>query len=323
MEEFVKRFILMITTLALVFFVAGCKKEAPTPTQAANNGIINFVMGEVSIVSDGQTKPANAGDSITQGMIIKTGKKSVADIYFSGSVIRILENSSVVMKELIRDLQSNKEMSEFYVEKGKLFSKVSRKLTEGEKFKVSTPTAVAGVRGTEFLVEEDDGKSKIACIEGAVAVHEAEKSEADAVIVEAGKEASLEKGKPISVSDLKAQNLENIRRIKDEIKEIREEIRRKFEEQREEIRKAVIEQKETNKQRVEEQKAMDKANVEAVKEATKGQIEQMKGDIEGKKNEAKEAVTQFNKPDVDTAKPDVKSVKPEIKKFDVKKPDAQ
>lgn len=320
MEGFVKKIISIIITVAIVFVAASCKKEE-APTKAANSGIINFVVGEVSVVADGQQKAAQAGDPITQGMVVKTGKNSVVDIYFSGSVIRILENSSVVMKELIKELQTNKELSEFYVEKGKLFSKVSRKLTEGEKFKVSTPTAVAGVRGTEFLVEENEGKSKIACIEGAVAVHEADKTESDAVIVEAGKEASLEKGKPISVSELKAQNLENIRRIKDEIKEIREEIRRKFEEQREEIRKAVIEQKDINKQRVEDQKAMDKANVEALKESTKIQAEQIKGDIEGKKNEAKEAVTQVNKPDVDTAKPDVNSAKPTIKKFDVKKPE--
>jgi hypothetical protein len=40
------------------------------------------------------------------------------------------------------------------------------------------------------------------------------------VLVEAGKEAEIEKGKPVSVNDLKQQNLENIRRIKDEIKEL-------------------------------------------------------------------------------------------------------
>jgi hypothetical protein len=65
-------------------------------------------VGEVSVVADGQQKAAQAGDPITQGMVVKTGKKSVVDIYFSGSVIRILENSSVVMKELIKELQTKK-----------------------------------------------------------------------------------------------------------------------------------------------------------------------------------------------------------------------
>lgn len=307
-----KKFYVILFSLLLINSLAGCKKD-DTPKTVANNGIINFMTGDITITTNGNTVKANVGDAITQGMVIKTGAKSVVDIYFSGSVIRILEKSSVVMKELIKDLASNKELSEFYVENGKLFSKVSRKLVEGEKFKVTSPTAVAGVRGTEFLVEEENGKSKISCVEGAVEVKEAEKADSDYVLVEAGKEAELEKGKPVSVSELKEQNRENIRRIKEEIKELREDIRKKFEEQREEIRKAVVEQKEANKQRVEDQKAMDKANVEAIKGSTKEQAEQIKGDISGKQEEAKEAVKQFQKPDVSGAKP-------EIKKFDVKKP---
>lgn len=309
-----KKFSVILFSILFVVSI-GCKKTE-APKTVVNNGIINFMTGDVTINTNGNTVKANVGDSVTQGMVVKTGAKAVVDIYFSGSVIRILEKSSVVMKELVKELESSKEISEFYVENGKLFSKVSRKLVEGEKFKVTSPTAVAGVRGTEFLVEEENGKSKISCVEGTVAVKEAEKADTEYVLVEAGKEAELEKGKPISVSDLKQQNLENIRRIKEEIKELREDIRKKFEEQREEIRKAVIEQKEANKQRVEDQKAMDKANVEAIKDATKIQAEQIKGDISGKKEEAKEAVKQFNKPDVSGAKP-------EIKKFDVKKPGAE
>ena len=247
-------------------------------------------------------------------MTVKTGAKAIVDIYFQGSVIRILEKSSVVMKELVKNLKDNKELTELYVENGKVFSKVTRKLTEGEKFRVNTPTAVAGVRGTEFLVSEEDGKSNIACIEGTVAVKESASDDSTFVDVEAGKEANVEKGKPVSVSDLKQQNLENIRRIKDEIKEIREDIRRKFEEQREEIRKAVVEQKEVNKARVEDQKASDKANVEAIKDATKIQAEAIKGDIEGKKSEAKEAVSNFNKPDVSGAKPEIKKFRTDLQK---------
>ncbi len=310
-----KKFSAILFSLILVINVAGCKKDE-APKTAANNGIVNFMTGDVSITSDGNTVKANVGDAITQGMIIKTGTKAVVDIHFSGSVIRILEKSSVVMKELIKDLSSNKELSEFYIENGKLFSKVSRKLVEGEKFSVTSPTAVAGVRGTEFLVEEENGKSRISCIEGTVAVKEPEKADTDYVLVEAGKEAEIEKGKPVSVNDLKQQNLENIKRIKDEIKELREDIRKKFEEQREEIRKAVVEQKEANKQRVEDQKASDKANVEAIKGSAKEQAEQIKGDISGKQEETKEAVKQFQKPDVSGAKP-------EIKKFDIKKPGSE
>jgi hypothetical protein len=236
-----KKINILIITALIAVLVTSCKKDGPSIVQ--NDGLINFTTGDVKIINNGQAVTANTGDTITQGMTVKTGAKSIVDIYFQGSVIRILEKSSVVMTELVRNLSDNKELTELYVENGKVFSKVTRKLTEGEKFRVSTPTAVAGVRGTEFLVSEENGKSNIACIEGKVAVKEFGSEDSAFVDIEAGKEADIEKGKPIAVNELKQQNLENIRRIKDEIKELREDIRRKFEEQREEIRNKVIEQK--------------------------------------------------------------------------------
>jgi len=268
-------FLIIIALFAIQF--TSCKKSGPSLVQ--NDGLVNFMAGDVKLVSDGKTVSANVGDKITQGMIVKTGKKSVVDIYFQGSVIRILDDSSVVMKELVKNVTDSKELTELYVEKGKVFSKVTRKLVDGEKYRINTPTAVAGVRGTEFLVSEENGKSTIACIEGKVVVKEASKDDSAFVDVEAGKEANVENGKPISVDELKQQNMENIRKIKDEIKEIREDIRKKFEAQREEIRNKVIEQKDANKERVEDQKASDKANVEAIKGSTKAQSEAMKGDI--------------------------------------------
>jgi len=308
-----KKITLIITLISLltVQFVS-CKKEGPSIVQ--NDGIVNFIAGDVKLVTDGNSVTANLGDKITQGMIVKTGAKSVADIYFQGSVIRILEKSSVVMKELVRNVKDNKDLTELYVENGQVFSKVTRKLTEGERFKVNTPTAIAAVRGTEFLVDAENDKSVIGCIEGTVAVKQAGSEDSTFVDVEAGKEANVESGKPVSVNDLKQQNLENIRKIKEDIKELREDIRKKFEAQREEIRQAVVEQKEVNKARVEDQKSSDKANVQAIKDASKIQSEAIKGDLSDKKNAAKDAVTNVNKPDVTGAKPEIKKFKADLKK---------
>lgn len=306
-----KKISILIIASLFVFQIVSCKKEGPSIV--ANDGIVNFIMGDVKIISEGQSASANVGDKISQGMTIKTEAKAIADIYFSGSVIRILEKSTVAIKELVKDLKANKELTEFYVENGKMFSKVTRKLAQGEKFKVNTPTAVAGVRGTEFFVTEDNGKSSVACIEGTVAVKDAVSADTAYVDVAAGKEANIEKGKPVSVSDLKQQNLENIMKIRDEIKELREDIRKKFEAQRDEIRQKVVEQKDANKAMVEDRKSADKAAVEAIKGSTKIQADEIKGNIEGKKSQAKDAVTQFNKPDISGAKQEIKKFKSDIK----------
>jgi hypothetical protein len=306
-----KRISILIVAVFMAMQFAGCKKEGPSVVQ--NDGVVNFITGDVKVVADGQTVALNAGDKVTQGMTVKTGVKSIVDIYFQGSVIRILEKSSVVMTELAKNIAENKELTELYIENGKVFSKVTKKLTDGDKFRVNTPTAVAGVRGTEFLVSEENGKSTISCIEGKVVVRDSGADDTAFVEVEAGKEANVEQGKPVTVAELKQKNLDDIRRIKDEIKELREDIRRKFEEQRDEIKQKVADQKDANKARVEDQKATDKANIEAIKASNTAQKEAIKTDMEDKKAESKEAVTQFNKPDVSGAKPEIKKFKADLK----------
>ncbi|MCL2154986.1 MAG: FecR family protein [Leptospirales bacterium] len=304
---------LAVITLLIVQFTT-CKKSDKIDSATINNdGIINFLTGDVSIVLNDNTEKANVGDKIIQGMTILTGTKSVVDIYFESCVIRVLENSSVAMKELIKNLADNKELTELYVKNGKMFTQVTRKLTEKEKFKISTPTSVAGVRGTEFLVDEDNGKSKISCVEGTVAVRDALEDDSSFIDVENGKAASIESGKPITVDDLSEEEINNIKKIKDDIRGIREDIRHKFEEQREEIRQKVIDQKSTDKSRVEEQKESDKANVEAIKDTAKTQVEEIKGNTEDTKQNASDAVSNFEKPDISGVKPDVKNFKNTVK----------
>ena len=310
-----KKIISLIAVTLLLFQFTSCKKgdKAADIETIKNDGIINFLTGNVNIIEDDKAVKANVGDKITQGMIIQTEAKSVVDIHFEGSVIRILENSSVIMKELVKNLSDNKELTELYVQKGKMFSQVTRKLTVNEKFSVRTPTAVAGVRGTEFLVDEENGKSRISCVEGQVAVKDAlDENDSSFVDVDNGNAANIEPGKPITIDELTEEDINNIRKIKNDIRTIREDIRRKFEEQREEIRKAVIDQRAADKTRVEEQKASDKANVEAVKDAAKAQIEAIKGDVKDTKQSTSDAVSNFDKPDINSAKPDVNSAKPDV-----------
>ncbi len=53
---------------------------------------------------------------------------------------------------------------------GRLWMKVAQKLWRGEHgFEVQTPNAVAGVRGTTFVVEHNHGTTKVAVLEGEVA----------------------------------------------------------------------------------------------------------------------------------------------------------
>ncbi len=296
---------IVILAAALLLLCSACKEKQTTVQM---EGIINFISGDVIIASESGESKAKIGDFVTEGATIKTGVQSAVDIHFSGSVIRILEKSTVVIRELIKEVEGNKEFTELYVEEGKVFSQVARKLRSGEKYQVTTKTVVAGVRGTEFLVEESEGESRISCIEGTVAVRKADEDESSFVNLEAGNEAVIDEDKKLNVKELKEQNRENIRKIRDDIKELRKDIREKFETQRAEIRKQVSDLKESTKEKVSEQKAKDRENVQAVKEETKAKAEEIKGDIEEKKAETKTAVQNFEKPDMKSVKPDIKKL---------------
>lgn len=297
-----KKTIVIIVSASLLFLLS-CKEKKEL---IKLEGIVNFISGEVLLKNSNGEFQAQVGDFVAEGVTVKTGAKSAVDIYFNQNVIRILENSTVFIRELFQEVETSKEFTEFYVERGKVFSKVSRKLLAGEKYQIATKTTVAGIRGTEFLVEESEAVSRIACVEGTVAIKKANEDDSKFINLEAGNEAVLDENKEFDLRELKGQNKENIQKIRDEIQDIRKDIRDKFEKQREEIRKEVSDLKKATKEKVAEQKVLDKENVKAVKGESKAKLEEMKGSIDEKKSDAKTAVDKFEKPDIKGVKPDIK-----------------
>jgi hypothetical protein len=79
-----------------------------------------------------------------------TQKKSYAAIRFidDASLVRIRENSTCTIQG---KKEQNKVSKNIYLEAGMLFARVTR---QKGKFQVSTPTSVASVKGTEFIVEQ-------------------------------------------------------------------------------------------------------------------------------------------------------------------------
>lgn len=58
-----------------------------------------------------------------------------------------------------------------YLQEGILFAKINQKLKAKESFKIKTPTATLGIRGTQFKIEvAKDGSTKINILDGKVAV---------------------------------------------------------------------------------------------------------------------------------------------------------
>ncbi len=168
---------------------------------------VTFFMGNVKIArAGGEVKPAitmviNDDDVVTTGPASFILMQVDRDI-----VIRIDENSSVVMKNIVPKV--NREVA---INNGKVLSKVM-KLGKGDSYLVKTPTAVVAVRGTEFSVSYGPGKTVAAVRKGSVEAESA-KLEKKETIPEGTTLVITDKTETRKISGPESTELENISNI--------------------------------------------------------------------------------------------------------------
>ena len=278
-----KKYICLIPII-LIFICIGCKKEE----KIMREGIVNFLSGSVYTTFEGERKEVLPGDVITEGMKIETGKKSFMDIYFGGTAVKIMENSTVDVKLLVKYLKSEIEKSQFFLRKGKIFSRVKNKLSKGSEFTIATPTTTAGVRGTEFLVTQEEDRGKIACLKGKIFVKNEESPEIEPVEVNNEEEVVVVKGQKMMVRALSEQSRKDINKIVKNFKEMNDDIRKKFLERREELLKDVKEGKLKNKEIIKKHRKAVKQDVEDVKNMAKSRVDETKDIMKNNKKGVKE-----------------------------------
>ncbi|MGQ9843191.1 MAG: FecR family protein [Spirochaetota bacterium] len=272
--------VMLMCTIALI----GCKKEKKYTV--AREGLVNFVAGTVFLVANGAESKAQIGDAIKEGMTIKTvGPKSMLEIYFGENAVKILGDTVIKVEKLLTNVDSNTEESSFIVEKGRMFSKVTKKLAKGDSYQVKTPTAIAAVRGTDFLVTQEEDKSNVACLDGMLEVLNQSLATGQPIVLEEKQEVDVVPGQNMVAKQISEDKL-RILGILLEIKAMREDIRKKYEQQKEEILKYVEDQKAANKTMLDEQREKDKALVEEQKARDKAMIEGIKGEIKDESGKA-------------------------------------
>ncbi len=171
--------IISVASAVLVFGLlasGACKKPADNADSAnakqnEPTAIVVFSVGEAKIQHADLTEDkANLGTPLKQGDKLQTKANSKVDIQFAdGSAIRISENSELEFASLALNTQGNTD-TRLSLVSGKVFAKVN-KASKNDQFSVITPTAIAGVRGTSFVVDRTKkDKSVIRVLEGSVAV---------------------------------------------------------------------------------------------------------------------------------------------------------
>ena len=267
-------------SIIVLVFVAVCVSLQCKKAQERPFLSISSAVGDVKIITNKIERIPRAGDEISQGDIVTTGKASIVDIiYSSKGVIRISENSHVKIALLVHDTKM--ENSQLMMGKGKMFVTLS-KLMKNANFEVRSNTAVAAIRGTSLRVTADERNARIDVLKGKVSVkpiqrgriiEEAEsivetnntvelnEKKVDEIVEKKGAvEIVLLKDEEITVIQQEIQGIQNIEGIRNLAPEVRQEAKEILNNVEENDNSA-----EAEKSKIEEKKHLEKMKQEQQK----------------------------------------------------------
>jgi hypothetical protein len=125
---------------------------------AAEIGQIKVAKGQVTIERQGNTLPATVGVRLQTSDVIKTGADgSVGITMDDDSLLSAGPNSALSLDRYAFDATSNQGHFDATLNKGTL-AVISGRIAKQspDAMTVRTPTAILGVRGTEFVVSASD-----------------------------------------------------------------------------------------------------------------------------------------------------------------------
>lgn len=130
----------------------------PAASLAADIGQVKVAKGSVQVERSGARLPAKVGMGIQATDVLHTGADGSAGITFTdNSLVSVGPNSVFAIDKYSFDSTTHAGEFEGQLRKGKLAA-VSGKMVKQspEAMKIRTPSAIMGVRGTEFVVQVDE-----------------------------------------------------------------------------------------------------------------------------------------------------------------------
>lgn len=146
--------------------IPGFRALAAEPAAPAA-GMVAFMQGKAEV----NGTQARQGLALSEGDLIEVGAGRLTVILDRDRVMHLGENTKVKLEELRADVQADVKL-----EYGAVRSLVKSNSGKARPFRVRTPSAVMGVRGTQFYVDLPQAGAltgeglKVATLEGSVAV---------------------------------------------------------------------------------------------------------------------------------------------------------
>ena len=143
-----------------VLMVATVLSAMAIPALASDAGLIKVSKGNVQIERNGAKVAAPVGASVQASDVIMTGADGSAGITFTdNSLVSVGPNTVFAIDKYRFDSTTHAGEFEGSLKKGRLAA-ISGKMVKAspESMKIRTPSAIMGVRGTEFVVQVDEEK---------------------------------------------------------------------------------------------------------------------------------------------------------------------
>lgn len=157
----------MKTKLLLISLLAAFA-SLPLQAQTARMALVVFKKGTATVVHAGKESPAKVNDIIYEKDEIRTGKDGELSIQLaSGVMMKVAPGSALVVEMISRDgKESNFALQ---LKQGSMLAKADRE-GKGLNMTIQSPTAIAGVRGTELIVDASPDRTAVLVNNGSVHV---------------------------------------------------------------------------------------------------------------------------------------------------------
>jgi len=169
MKKKILSFLLAGLTAALLFWPWSLSEGELKPTEAR----INFMKGHVNVqrVAIETWKPAFIKMSLFTGDKVRCEELAETEIVLNdGSIIKMKDNSLMEIELMEKDKQDKTTRTALKVYQGKVLGSIKKLASKSSKFTVTTPTAVAGIRGTVFGVFVEGDSTELDVLKGEVAI---------------------------------------------------------------------------------------------------------------------------------------------------------
>jgi hypothetical protein len=163
------------------------------------DAVVTYVYGEAKVQK--ANKPdwtsLSLGETVPQGSRIQTGKASSLELTFEDRNSFFIKSNTDLGITASQKKGSTYRLNRFLLNTGRMVNKIKKATGSDSRLEITTPSAVASVRGTEFRVSVDQAEATRAeVLEGTVNVRGMDKS----LALHEGEGAFVAKGAPPSTA---------------------------------------------------------------------------------------------------------------------------